>query len=249
MNQSYNCSSSEMLLSLKIISESFMKNIDELSQYRTNWTREYAQKLMEKFDYGIDNYIEMDSRKQLRDATAHLVSIQVPALKDLSAFMIQVKVDFPDEAGNILRQLGYNKNYDLATKNNSQNALIQLLKGFKKGMTTRLRKKIESQGVKPELIDRLIDYAGSLLDANTEQERLKETSKKVTESAHKYMIDIYREVIGICKIAKGVFQNDPILKNQFTFSKVVRNMSSGQSNNSKSLNSNPEPKIKSSDVT
>jgi len=248
MKKSFNFRNSEMLLAAKTVSESFVENIDELSQFRTNWTRDYAEKLRQRIDYGIDNYIEMDPRKQLRDATAHLISIQVPALKDLSAIMVQIKVDFPDEADKILRELGFSTNYSKATKHNSQEELIQLLKGFQKGMTQKLRKKIESKGVNPALIDRLIGFADSLMVANTRQEFLKESSKKVSEEATIYMNEIYNEVIGICKIAKGVFDNDPILRNQFTFSKVVRNMNSTHRSTASDVNVQNDSETTASDL-
>jgi hypothetical protein len=61
---------------------------------RTNWTPEYAGDLRKRIDDAIDNYLEVDRTKKLREATACLASIQNPAIKDLSALRIQVVVDF-----------------------------------------------------------------------------------------------------------------------------------------------------------
>jgi hypothetical protein len=40
---------------------------------------------------------------------------------------------------------------------------------------------------------------------------------------------IYDEVVEICKIASRFYQQDPLRKKQFTFSKLISNMSAAKS--------------------
>jgi hypothetical protein len=215
----------EMLLAAKTVVKSFQENIDLLSTYRTNWTPEYAEDLASRIDHAIDNYMEIDRKKDLREATAYLSSIQLPALRDLSAFRTQVAADFRQGAEAILNLLGFNENFNDAKRKGSQEALIRVLAGFKMGMDDALKEKIVSKGMKPGLIDRIISYADNLKEANATQEMLKETSKMVTSEARTVFSEIYKEVIGICKIAYGCYTFDPVLREHFSFAKVVRNMS------------------------
>ncbi|WP_025864779.1 hypothetical protein [Prolixibacter bellariivorans] len=64
--------------------------------------------------------------------------------------------------------------------------------------------------------------------ANISQETLKATTKEVTEEAITVFNEIYKEVIGICKIASSFYKDDKLKKEQFTFSKVVARMSAAR---------------------
>lgn len=221
---SYPYKTSVVLLACKTIATGFSANIQTLSQVRSNWTPEYATDLLNRTDQTIDKYIGADPKMDLLDASAKLYAIQLPALRDLTSFKIQVEVDFPDEASLILRTLGFNRFFRRA-RNLSQEDLIANLADFREGMTDELKTKLTSKGLSPELIVKIIGYADSARDANAQQEMLKESTKEITEEAKSAILDIYNEVIGICKIARGCFRYDPVLKNQFSFAKVVRNMS------------------------
>ena len=134
----------------------YSENIDLLSSFRNDWTREYATGLERRIDEALDRYLDIDKWKDLREATSYLVSIALPARRDLTFFKTQVEVDFKDEADHILASLGFPNYYLLARKRNSQEGLIANLVSF----------------------------------------------------------------------ASGAYEFDPILREQFNFSKVIRNMAS-----------------------
>lgn len=92
-------------------------------------------------------------------------------------------------------------------------------------MNQKLKDSIVEKGTNPALIERIISYANLLKSANITQETLKETTKEVSDEAITVFNDIYTEIIGICKIASGYYQYESLKKEQFTFSKVVGNMS------------------------
>ncbi len=219
----YKAKDVEMLLASKTISLSFVTNIEELSVIRSTWTEVYAKGISVRIDRVIDNYLGLDKKRELREATSKLKSIQMPSLRDLSFLKTQVEVDFKDSSKEILKQLGYGNNLrDL--RNGDQEALIQLLYAFRKGMTTELKEQISSAGTNPVLIDRIIKSADELSNANITQESLKETTKEISHEAIIEFNKIYNEIIGICKIAASYYHSDKIMKEQFTFSKVVGNM-------------------------
>ncbi len=214
----------DILLASKIIAQNLSSNLEDLSMARSNWTTEYVNTLTNKIDNAIDNYLGLDKKKELREASSRLAEIQAPALRDLSFLKTQIDVDFGSEAKEMLKSLGYEANLRNIQKGD-QEALIQMLYAFKKGMTDTLKNQITEKGTNPALIDRIVAYADQLKDANVTQETLKETSKTVSEEAVNIFNEIYDEVIGICKIASNFYQFEPLKKELFTFSKIINNMS------------------------
>lgn len=217
----------DMLLASKTIVETLNQNLDELSVARSTWNQEYVDHLATKIDDAIENYLGMDKKKELRETTSNLASIQAPAQRDLSFIKTQIEVDFDKKAKEILKVLGFDKSLR-AVQRGDQEALIELLYSFKKGLTDSLKTEITAKGTNPLLIDRIIDYADQLKQLNVSQESLKESTKVLSEEAVKAFNDIYNEVIGICKIAYNFYQYDPIKKEQFTFSKTVSNMNAAK---------------------
>ena len=229
-NRNYSCKDVDMLVTSKTIIESFKLNLTELSSVRSNWTEEYSNNITAKIDDAIENYLGLDKKKELRNATAHLSSIQIPAIRDLSFFKKQLQVDFADSKKKLkemLKNLGYEKNFR-NVQQSDQEALIELLYTFKKGMKDSLKSEIVAKGTNPELIDRIINFADQIKQANVSQETQKEISKAVSEEAKNAFNEIYDEIIGICKIASSFYQYDNLKKELFTFRKVLSNMNASR---------------------
>lgn len=148
-------------------------------------------------------------------------------MRDLSFIKTQVDVDFGKEAKEILKNLGFDRHLRDVQKGD-QEALIQLLYSFNKGLTDELKTQITEKGTNPALIDRIIAYADQLKEANVSQESLKETTKVISEEAVLVFNSIYEEIVGICKIASSFYQYEPLKKEQFTFSKVIANMNAAR---------------------
>ncbi|MGQ1788492.1 MULTISPECIES: hypothetical protein [unclassified Saccharicrinis] len=227
--RNYNYKDVDMLLASKTISQSLISYIDELSVARTTWTIDYANGLSAKIDDAIDNYLGLDKKKELRNATTQLGAIQTPARRDLSFLKTQLEVDFGSEAKEIVKNLGFTKNLK-AVQDNNQEALIQLLYTFKQNLTEDLKTQIIEKGTAPALLARMVGYADQMKDANVSQETMKETSKALSEEAIDALNDIYSEIAGICKIAASFYQYEPLKKEQFTISKVVAKMGAAKKN-------------------
>lgn len=60
--------------------------------------------------------------------------------------------------------------------------------------------------------------------ANTLQEQMKSGTKVVTGEMIKRLNALYTQIIGICKIASDFYKNDPVKKEMFTFSKIVKHL-------------------------
>lgn len=213
----------EMLTASKTITNSFTDNLNELSKIRSNWTPNYIMGLAVSIDSAADKYLGADSKKELRDATVKMSDIMTKALRDLSFLKIQIDVDFDGEAKEINRQLGY-KVYLKRARNRDQQAFIQLLYAFKKGMTDELKERIVDRGTDPQIIESIISYADKAKEFNVEQEGLKGTTKEISEEAIIAFNEIYKEIMGICKIASAYYQYEELKRDQFIFAKVIKNM-------------------------
>jgi len=219
----YNFKSVDMLLASKAIVQSLSDHLDELSAIRSNWTPEYVQQLSDKIDVSIDQYLGLDKKKELREMTRKLASIQEPAARDLSFLKIQIEVDFGEKAPDILKVLGFYGDYAEVRKG-EQEAMIELLESFKKGLTDSVRQQIIDRGTSAVLLDRIIGYANQMIETNISQETLKSTTKALTAEAQESFNEIYDEVIGICKIAANYYLQEPLKKDLFTFTRVVDRM-------------------------
>ena len=209
-----------MLMAAKTILQSMQANLGELSTARSNWTEAYLSELIQKIDLAIETFLGLDKKQSLREATELLNQIMKPALRDLSFLKTQIEVDFKNRADEILKTLGIDKNL----KNMKQEALIEALYSFRKGMTDSLKSEITGKGANPALIETLVGYASQLQEANLNQAGLKSTTKEVSQEGIDTFNAIYDEVIGVSKIAAKYYEADKLKKEQFTFSKVVRRM-------------------------
>lgn len=233
-NRIYSCKDVDMLMASLTIMKSFKTNLADLGLIRSNWTDTYESDLSTRIQNAIDNYLGLDKKGEQRKATLLLHSIQEPAQKALSFLKTQIEVDFKINADEILQTLGYTSNWKTA-RTDDQEALIQLLYAFKKGMTDALKTELTGKGTNPTLIENIIGYAAQLEEANVNQEILKQTSKELTEEAVVELNAIYLQIIGICKIASKYYENQPTLANQFTFIRVVDNMHSEEAKNNNNL--------------
>lgn len=225
-NRNYNCRDVDMLMASKTIAESLKANISELSTARSDWTEQYATDLGIRIDNALENNLGVDAKKDLRNATAVLHSIQGPAMRDLSFFKTQIDDDFkkePSQKNEILKTLGFTTNLK-SVQNSNQEALIRLLYAFKTNMTEALRTEITSKGIADALIDKITGYAVTFQQANVSQESLKETTREISKDTADVFNGIYDEIIGICKKASNYYKYEPLKKALFTFRKVLRNL-------------------------
>jgi hypothetical protein len=226
--RTYPCQNVELLYVCKTINQSFKNYLTELSTVRSNWTQAYADDLYLRIDNAFQINLGIDVHKDLRAATSGVSGIQAPALSDLSLFKTQIDADFkkdPATRDEILLTLGFTT-YLPDVRNKSQGALTNLLFQFKTNLSPELRAKITEKGMSPALIDRITGYANTFSQANTLQESLKMTTKELTHEGVLTFNGLYDEIISICKIASNFYRNEPLKKEQFTFSKVLAKLRS-----------------------
>lgn len=223
----YNVKDVEMVFASKIITTSLNNHLSELVLARSTWTQEYVTDLNNRIDLLTESYLGLDKAEALRKATRVLSNIQTPAMKSVSFLKTQIGVDFGKKAKDIFADLGFTK-YLKKARDGDQEAQIQLLYAIKKGMTDKLKAEIVANGTNPELIENILAYATQLSNANLTQETLKSNRKTISAEALSAFNKLYSEIIGICKIASAYFIDQPLIKEKFTFSKVVAKMNASR---------------------
>ncbi len=224
--RSYSCSDVDMLTVSRTIAERFRTNISVLSTVRTDWTEQYADELNARLISLMEKNLGIDSKKNLRNASMALNEIHIPARRDVSFFKTQIEEDFKDKPNlrdELLNNLGFTK-YLRDVQKGNQEALIQLLNAFRKNMNEAVRKEITEKGLNNALINNIIGYTSSFENANISQETFKASSKEVTKEVRDSFNAMYDEIIGICKKVSKYYHYEPLKAEQFSFSKVLRNL-------------------------
>lgn len=222
----YRCSDVDMLVVSNVVLENFTQHKDQLVAKRKTWADPFADQLKNKIGNALD-ILGINTKTEQTTTTRRLVTRQTQALDHLTTFKIQAEVDFeddPDTMTLIEDGLGFSKLYSSA-KSGSQEALIELLTNFKTNMTPELRQKIEAAGTDGAIIDELIGMRDEINDMNIKQETLKGSTPKKTALNIKEMNEIYKQVIGICKIAPRLLPDVPTAAEDFSFSRILSRLS------------------------
>jgi len=220
--RNYKCKDVDMLITAATITQSAITNKAFLQSKRSTWADPYFLDFKDKIDQTIENYLGIDSAKDLRDATQIVLSIQANATRDLAELKVQIEEDFksdPTQKNEILNTLGFTTYYP-GVKNKDQEALINLLYRYNNNLTPELKTKIIEKGTAEETLDKITTYANTLKEANITQEGNKGTKKEITAESITLFNEIYDTVITIAKISAKFYKDNPPLKDQFSFNKV-----------------------------
>ena len=244
-SRKYKGRSVDMLTGSKVVIQHFKEHQKEIIEVRSKWADPYITRLENRIDKAITDYLGLDIKQSQRLATQRVYELQEEALKKLSFFKINIEADFSKDEERLnflLTNLGFNAHYKLAQTRN-QEALIQLLQQFRLNMTTELRAEITKKGTSQVLIEGIKSLATPLQEADVSQETLKASTKGITEEAQTEFNAIYDEIMNICKICSKLFENETVIKEKFTFSRVLTNL--GVNSSRSTSNNNAEPDAQS----
>ena len=82
------------ILTCRKIAQSFSENIYELSSVRRNWSPDYAKNLKGRIDAIMNHYFTHESLSDHLEMHGQFYELMIAALKDVSVFRAQLKVDF-----------------------------------------------------------------------------------------------------------------------------------------------------------
>jgi plasmid maintenance system antidote protein VapI len=217
----------EMVLALKRIIQNMRNNQKELVKIRRDITPEFLDKLEGEVDEVIEKYLGLDKNYQLRKATKKLGSLYEQVMGDVGLLKTALEVDFPGETEELKKRLGFSAYYTLAD-NGDQEGLQQLLLAVRKGMTEELKERFIETGYADEWIEQLMGYPERIESANLKQESMKDSKQYLTHEAIEEMNRLYSKVMGFAKLFRRYYKFDPMKRDQFIFSRVVRQMNMSQ---------------------
>lgn len=218
----------EMLITSATLVENGIANKTFLQTKRSTWANPFFEDLKAKIETTTETYLGKDSAQQMRQSTQIVLGIQKQALVDLAEFKVQVEEDFrknPIQKTEILTQLGFTTYHKISQKGD-QEGLVNLLFQFKKNLNQTLTAEIVAKGTSQNTIDKIVDYAQVLKNANIDQETFKGTRKEITDEAIKAFNEIYDEVISFAKIVSNFYKTDKVKQQLFSFAKVSANLNS-----------------------
>jgi hypothetical protein len=224
IQRSYKSKDVEMLVTASTIVETAIANKVFLQAKRITWADPFFDNLKTTIETATQNYLGIDSAKELRQSTAALTAIQTQAIKTLAEAKVQLTEDFKGNKprrDEILKQLGFTL-YHKAAQKGDQEALINLLYQFKTNLTKPLNIEIVAAGTASETLSTITGYADALKQADVTQETFKGSKKTITAAAIKEFNSIYDQVISIAKIAGKFYKDKADMKDQFSYTKVSK---------------------------
>ncbi|MFY9153141.1 MAG: hypothetical protein WAO52_14085 [Prolixibacteraceae bacterium] len=210
------------ILTCRKIAQSFSENIYELSSIRRNWTPGYADNLKVRIEQIMNQYFTQESLMDHLEKHSQFYDLMIAALKDVSIFRAELKVDFrhdKDFLNRAFEELGYVDYYSDA-KNGDHFSLYKMMATFRRNMTPEMQQIILARGINPVLVDRLMSYRKKLVelkncfDIALGKEQLGAELKREINA-------IYSEVKDICRIANAYYEFDPLQRDKFNFYKVM----------------------------
>jgi hypothetical protein len=222
----YNVKTVDFLIASDTIIDSAIANQTFLETKRATWNMAFFQDIKIQINQAVQTHLGLDSAKQLREASQIVYTIVANSLVELAEVKVQIEEDFkdtPSQKIEILNTLGYT-NYFFNARKGDQEALINLLFQFKTNLTQELNNQIVAKGTAQTTLDAVISKADALKDADVLQEGKKGTRKELTATAINEFNNIYDKIISITRISNKFFKSDKAKSDQFSFSKVAKNI-------------------------
>lgn len=213
------------ILTCRKIAQSFSENIYELSSIRHNWSPDYAANLKERIDRIMNQYFTHESLIDHLEKHGQFYELMIAALKDISVFRAELKVDFGHDKEflkSTLDDLGY-VDYFSDAKNGDHFSLYKMMATFKRNMTPELQQVILARGIDKGLLNRLIGYKEKLAELKNCFD-ISHGKDQLGAELKREINTIYSEIKDICRIVHAYYEFDPVQRDKFYFYKVMINL-------------------------
>lgn len=224
VQRKYKAKDVDMVIAISTIISNAKGNQEFLQTKRSTFTLDYFTQLEAEIDLVTQKYLGADNARDLRLASISLYATQEEALRLAGEIKLQILLDFGDNAGELLNNLGFITYWARARKKD-QEALIDLLFRFKTNMTPALREEMIAHGTMAADIDSLIAKADLLKTSDASQELHKTNRPLATEEAIAAFNGIYSKVMSVAKMATVFYKGNSTHQNLFSFSKISKNIS------------------------
>lgn len=209
--------------------ENFAANSAALIAEQPQWADPFIGNYKLSAEEFMSRYFGISSKKDLKEATRVVNSVQTQVKEDLSMVRTQIVRNYNGQTSRkeaVLNLLGYSSLWN-KVNNNNQSETISLLFTFVNNLTPELRAELVEKNVNSARLVKIVSLKQTLSNANITQETLKGSTKLETAEAKAALDNIYNTAMHICDIGKKLFKNDPVRKDLFVFSKLVSAQESG----------------------
>lgn len=217
--------STATILACQKIARAFKENIYELARIRKEWDPAYATSLNIWIDDTIEKYFaeNLDSIDDSKYREWH--EVMIAGLQSLKILRASIKVDFKDDKQflkDFFERTGYDEYFSDA-KNGDHLSMCKFLMTFAENIDNETRKKIIEKGTVDSLFDKIIESAHEIKKYENCFAVLEENAD-LNNYGKKEMIEVYKTIQDICRIAIAYYQFDPMRRDQFNFYKTLVNL-------------------------
>lgn len=231
--RNYPCTDVKLVVGGSVISSGLITFNKEFVVYAPWMNVEYGTGLKLRIKTAKENHLSIDPKAAQKQQTQKVKALIEMVREKSSMFNTLLRINYenyPESLKNAYDILGFTNHYaDVQEK--EQEPTYEFLNKFSKG-TLSLKGEMIKMGIPEVHIDELSILAVKFSIAEEEQEILKLDSCATTDQGVNEFNAIYKELMKICELGKKIFADNKPIRDRFTFSKVIENMSNS-----------PKPKI------
>lgn len=224
--RSYSYNDALMLAAGKVIIANLRKNIKELVEIRSKWTRGFTTNLEDRIDYAFSSIFGIDvgaiNRYILFDYQASVCD----AAKLLLLLKLQVEMDYANDVQKRDELLHRLKLAQLPSSLDSlsDNDVISLLKCYVDTMPLCSRKELVYKGIGEGLVVRLSKLYQELVEMKKVQMALSLKGWNLNEQQLAIVNEIYHEINGVCELSSIYFGDSPKKLRCFSMDEITAHL-------------------------
>jgi len=215
-----------MLTACASIIKNAIENKAVLQAKRQNWSDPYFDNMLVNIQKAFDENVGIDKSKAIRQATIDNNKYCDTTYQYLSELKAQIIEDYKDDkirSRTILGELGYDSFHKHGRKPGKA-ALISWVYQYKKNMSTTMSDELQSKGILAATINVISDNAEKVQLTHQTLNNLKVNKPALTRQNQTRLNEIYREVIGIARIARRIFTKNKELQSLFSYTYILTQM-------------------------
>lgn len=223
----YNTSDVNMLTAGKVINSNALRHIVIISGRRPDFDNTFFTTHDARIDNAFRNILGLDPYRFLRPLTHEVQTLFIEALDLLITFHKQMERGYRAEKGkldSLFTKLGFNEYWKEVSVNKNQNQMADLLVKFDSNMSANLETQVYDHHIEPGIIANIRSKVQPYIDANVAQEAQKPVVHEITSAEIIELNEIYEVTMDICVVCWDIFKKDHIIREEFSFTKIVSNM-------------------------
>jgi len=195
--------------------------ISTLSEYNTICTPEMLDEI-ETTNQQVQSLIGTDWKGELKEANLSIQDVGPKVVEKISDLKMLMDVSYRNDINQ--------KNYIQSILNikgklpSSKKEIWDVTNSIAESLP-QFKDELVQKGVNTKQIDDLIELAQQYISSIASQTVNKSKSVKLTSDQTDSLNKMYLDVVGLCKVAKVAFKNDPEKQKLFNYTAIIRSFS------------------------